>query len=185
MRPHTTVLLILAVSLAACHDTGQDAETVIDSGRMEAAEPSRADTEATPLSAGPAAALEGPGSASFTTHAAVDPPDVGVPVYPGAHKLAGGTWQLSDDLDEGTHALTTFALFTPHRLARVVEFYRTRLQLDPAAVFTLAGRAGQTVSITVETRRHSVNLLLRESADPQGTRIEISAMASTPRSPPT
>lgn len=185
MRPHTTVLLILAVSFAACQDAGQDARTVIDSSGIEATEASRTDTEAAPLSAGRSAAVDAPGSASFTAHATVDPPDVGVPAYPGAHKLAGGTWQLSDELDEGTQALTTFALFTPHRLARVVEFYRTRLQVDPAAVFTLKGGTGHTVSMTVETRQHSVNLLLRESVDPQGTRIEISAMASTPRSPPT
>lgn len=184
---------MLAALLGGCQDAGQQAEQEREHGSdpaavsaplgMAPAAPAGPDQDQPP--AAPDGGAAETGTARFVARAGGEPPDVGIPIYPGAHALAGGTWQLSDRMDEGADSLTTFALFTPHRLAAVLEFYRGRLQLDPAAVFTVPGRGGRAVSITVDTPGYTVNLLLRESMAPQGTRIEVSAMAAPAHAPPT
>lgn len=193
MRALRGLSLLLAAFLGGCQDAGQqaaregehesDPAAVSDPLGMAPAAPAKPGADAPPTALD--RVEEQTGTARFVARAGGEPPDVGIPIYPGAHALAGGTWQLSDQMDEGADSLTTFALFTPHRLAAVLEFYRGRLQVDPAASFTVQGRGGRSVSITVDTPGYNVNLLLRESSSPQGTHIEVSAMAATAHAPPT
>ena len=121
------------------------------------------------------------GTASRKAVADISAATLGVPVYPGAYRLSAEAWKLDDVLEEGAESLTAIVLFSPDLIDQVHGYYQQQLHDGQLEVFQTWVSGGRVISLTIKQTTYATNLLLRESRDPQGTRIEISrTQASTP-----
>lgn len=119
------------------------------------------------------------GTAWYLTRKDITEKELGVPVYPGAERVTGGTWKLTNDLAEGAGSITSIRLRTSDDLASVAAFYRSRMKYDADQSFEFEGTGGKTISLTTDTEgRGSSNVVLRPEQD--GTRIDITVMEARP-----
>ena len=117
------------------------------------------------------------GTARYLARKDISEKELGVPVYPGAERVTGGTWKLTNDRAEGAGSITSIRLRTSDDLASVAAFYRSRMQYDADQSFEFEGTGGRTISLTTDTEgRGSSNVVLRQEQD--GTRIDITVMGT-------
>lgn len=121
------------------------------------------------------ASVAAPGAASYRQRSDISEQELGVPIYPGARSITGGTWSMSGGESEGAESLTTVRLQTDDPIEQVADFYRSQLQPNPTQTFELNSVKGKTISLTTDIDTHSSsNVILRESG--HGTRIDINVM---------
>ncbi len=118
-----------------------------------------------------------PGSATYTAFTTISEQRLGVRVYPGAQPRHGGSWQMTDKLDEGAQSLTMATLHSEDELDTVADFYTRAIGATAAQVLRLPTPNGPKISITVENHvGGAINVMLQPAIGESGTLIKITRM---------
>lgn len=118
-----------------------------------------------------------PGSANYQPFTTITEGRLGVRIYPGARPRDGGSWELTDQLQEGAQSLMMATLYSDDGVDEVADFYARELGIPPAQVLRLPTPGGSKASITKEHNgRGAINVMLQPADNKSGTIIEITRM---------
>ncbi len=99
------------------------------------------------------------------------PKDLGVSIYPGAKVLNAGTWSGSEKGEE----FSTTMLFSQDSFKQVSAFYKKNLKKESSQIMDMEMPTGRMTNITIKQDNDiSINIILTESRDNDGTNIQIS-----------
>ncbi len=167
MKP---IILIAAMAswlfVSAC---GTDPRTAVDSDGPDTGKPNRTGQQA--ADAGPSPSR--PGRAPDDVDRSTPPPDLGVPLYPGAN-VAQGRWAPAgvEDL-AAQQGLATSLFFSTDPITDVAAFYRKNLLEAKPQVYEMDLPSGRMVNIMLRRAGGDTNIVLSEPREKTGTLIRI------------